>query len=60
MSEQSEFEKFREKVLEDIVSGDFSDGLCIGMDKARDWILKRLLEEIGDEYDLVKIREICK
>ena len=66
MSEQSEFEKFKQELL-DVVSGDFKDGISLGMDKARDWFLNKAKELSLDVYNydckmlpLDKLKKACK
>lgn len=40
MSEQSEFEQYKDKCIGEVYgSGTYADGLSDGMDLARDWII---------------------
>lgn len=67
MSDQSEFEKFKQELL-DVVSGDLREGMRLGLDEARDWILSKankLDKQYIDDNDfplifLDDLEEACK
>lgn len=71
MSEQSEFEKYKNKCWEESIYKDglYSTGIMVGMSKARDWVLRRakdlvicdFIEDCEFEYIRPKdLEETCK